>query len=67
MSQDSEPEDQAPRSTPPTEVLGEPGTYVHEPAGIRERSGSIPIWLILVVCGLILWGMYYMIRYWSSY
>ena len=67
MSQDSEPQNRAMVSKPPTEAHGEPGTYVHEPAGIRERSGSIPTWLILVACGLILWGLYYMIRYWSSF
>lgn len=67
MSQDFAPQDQASRSKPSTEARDEPGTYVHEPAGIRERSGSIPTWLILVACGLMLWGMYYMIRYWSTY
>ena len=46
---------------------GEAGTYLYEPSGIRERSGYIPIWLKLVSFGLILWGLYYAIRYWSSY
>jgi hypothetical protein len=67
MSKDSMPQNQAKAPKPPTEPRDEPGTYVHEPAGIRERSGSIPTWLTLVAVGLILWGMYYMIRYWSSY
>ena len=51
---------------PPVEA-GEPDIYVHEPAGIRERSGFIPVWLKLVALGLIAWGIYYTIRYWSSY
>jgi hypothetical protein len=59
-------QDRSMTSTPPTEAGGEPGTYVHETAGIRERSGSIPAWLTLVAMGLIVWGLYYMIRYWSS-
>ena len=45
----------------------ESGIYLYEPAGIRERSGYIPTWLKLVALGLILWGLYYTIRYWSSY
>lgn len=67
MSKDSMPQDRAMAPQPPTEARGEPGTYVHEPAGIRERTGSIPTWLTAVAVGLILWGLYYMIRYWSSY
>ena len=54
---------------PPAEAGGEgtEGTYVYEPAGIRERSGYSPLWLKLVSLGLILWGIQYAIRYWSSY
>lgn len=67
MSKDSQPQDQAMVSKPPLVPRDEPGTYVHETSGIRERSGSIPTWLTAVAVGLILWGIYYMIRYWSSY
>lgn len=67
MSKDSQPQDQAMVSKPPTEARDEPGTYVHETSGIRERSGSIPTWLTAVAVGLIVWGLYYMIRYWSAY
>ncbi len=63
MNKDSGPQDQA---KAPTEARDEPGTYVHETAGIRERSGSIPTWLTAVSVGLIIWGVYYAIRYWSS-
>lgn len=51
---------------PPVEA-SEAGTYLYEPAGIRERSGYIPLWLKLISLGLIFWGIYYTIRYWSSY
>ena len=44
-----------------------PHMYVYEPAGIRERSGYIPMWLKAVAVGLIVWGIFYAIRYWSSY
>ena len=43
-----------------------PETYVYEPAGIHEQSGHIPAWLKLVTGGLIAWGIYYTIRFWSS-
>jgi hypothetical protein len=41
-------------------------TYVYRHAGIREREGRIPLWLMLVCIGLILWSIYYAIRYWSE-
>jgi cbb3-type cytochrome oxidase subunit FixP-like protein len=66
MSQDSLPPDRTTEAKPPAEAGGEPDTYVHESAGIRERSGYIPTWLSLVAVGLIVWGIYYMIRFWSS-
>lgn len=40
--------------------------YVYRHAGIKERDGHIPFWLILVVAGLIAWSVYYAIRYWSA-
>jgi len=39
--------------------------YIYKQAGIRERHGHIPIWLALVALGLIGWGVYYTVRYWS--
>lgn len=41
-------------------------TYRYEHSGIQERHGGIPIWLALVVLGLIVWSIYYTIRYWSE-
>lgn len=40
--------------------------YRYEHSGIQERHGGIPIWLALVVLGLIVWSIYYTIRYWSE-
>jgi hypothetical protein len=39
-------------------------TYTFIDSGIRERHGYVPVWLQLVSCGLLMWGIYYMIRYW---
>lgn len=41
-------------------------TYVYRHAGIREREGGVPFWLILVCISLVLWSIYYTIRYWSE-
>src|SRR5713226_793917 len=49
-----------------TNVTGnEEEEYLYEQSGIRERHGAVPLWLKLVVTGLLLWGVYYMIQYWS--
>ena len=39
--------------------------YLYQSAGIQERKGYIPAWLILVAVGLTLWGGYYLVQYWS--
>jgi hypothetical protein len=41
-------------------------SYLYQQAGIREYHGRIPIWLMLVALGLMAWGIYYTIRYWSA-
>ena len=51
----------------PRDTAGEPAIYRYEPSGIWERSGHVPVWLKFVVFGLILWGVYYSMRYWNSY
>lgn len=40
--------------------------YLYRHAGIREREGGIPLWLKLVCISLIVWSVYYTIRYWSE-
>ena len=39
--------------------------YLYRSAGIRERSGYVPAWLLLVVVGLFVWGVYYLVMYWG--
>lgn len=42
------------------------GEYHYAHADIREREGRIPLWLVLVVFGLLAWSVYYTIVYWSA-
>lgn len=51
----------------PSQTPDESDVYRHEPSGIMERSGYIPLWLKLVAVGVILWGMYFAMRYWNSW
>lgn len=39
--------------------------YTYQTAGLRERSGTIPLWLWVVYIGLIVWGVYYTWTYWT--
>lgn len=39
--------------------------YHYAYSGIREQHGFVPLWLKLVTLGLIIWGVYYLIRYWE--
>ncbi|MEX5219553.1 MAG: hypothetical protein NW701_17120 [Nitrospira sp.] len=67
MSPDQRPADRTMSGTQPAEITGESHIHLYEPSGIRERSGHIPTWLTLVIFALIVWGLYYGIRYWNSY
>jgi hypothetical protein len=40
-------------------------TYLYNSSGIRERHGTVPLWLQLVVIALIVWGIYYLVRFWN--
>ena len=40
--------------------------YLYKDPGIRERHGAVPLWLQLVSYGLIIWGIYYTVRYWNT-
>lgn len=39
--------------------------YIYQSAGISERKGFVPVWLIWVALGLIIWAVYYLFSYWS--
>ncbi|WP_342349352.1 hypothetical protein [uncultured Nitrospira sp.] len=54
-----------PKNPTKTELEKE-NTYVYRHAGIKERAGRIPFWLLLVAVGLIVWSVYYTIKYWSE-
>ena len=43
---------------------GREEVYLYKDSGIQERHGKIPIWLQLVTYGLLIWGVYYTIKYW---
>jgi hypothetical protein len=45
--------------------LPEDRPYRYRHAGIEEREGRIPLWLTLVVAGLLFWSVYYTIQFWS--
>ena len=52
--------------TADSEVSGtEQGEYAYQDSGIKERHGTIPIWLILVAILLVFWGVYYTVQNWS--
>lgn len=53
-------------STPEKQESSDNGQpYLYRHAGIEERDGRIPFWLMLVVVGLLVWSVYYTIRFWS--
>ncbi|MGC3976697.1 MAG: hypothetical protein QM771_20295 [Nitrospira sp.] len=54
-------------SESPAHRAAEGAVYRYEPSGITERSGHIPSWLKVILFGLVLWGIYYGVRYWNSY
>lgn len=39
--------------------------FVYKDSGIQERHGYIPFWLILVVVIMTVWGIYYLMKYWT--
>ncbi len=63
MVKDPTPVQSTMPAPPSDNRAGEPAIYRYEPSGIGERSGHVPLWLKLVTFGLILWGVYYAMRY----
>ena len=41
-------------------------TYIYKDAGLMERHGFIPRWLLAVALVLVIWGGYYLVAYWQS-
>lgn len=39
--------------------------HVYRHSGIQERRGTVPVWLLLVAIGLLIWSVYYTVRYWT--
>lgn len=48
------------------ELNNERNVYLYKDSGISERTGYVPFWLIVVAISLLIWGVYYAVRYWSS-
>ena len=38
----------------------------YEFSGIDERHGKIPAWLAIVYVALVIWMVYYLIRFWTE-
>ncbi|MBI3582172.1 MAG: hypothetical protein HY098_08910 [Nitrospinae bacterium] len=37
----------------------------YKDSGIREKHGYVPLWLWGVVIALVIWAVYYTVKYWS--
>lgn len=42
------------------------GAYEYRDSQLREHHGHVPAWLWFVTGGLIVWGIYYLLTYWSA-
>ncbi len=42
------------------------GPYEYRDSQLREHHGHIPLWLWAVTIVLIVWGIYYLLTYWSA-
>lgn len=52
---------------PKHDIAGEhqSSVFYYKDSGIRERHGRIPPWLVAVAVALIIWGIYYVIAFWT--
>jgi hypothetical protein len=48
------------------EKHGSPEISRYEFSGIEERHGRIPVWLAVVYAAMLLWMVYYLIRFWTD-
>ena len=51
-------------STASSNVATEISRY--EYAGIDERHGVVPTWLVCVCAALVIWSIYYLLHYWQE-
>jgi len=42
------------------------GVHHYEFSGIDERRGRVPVWLGLVYVVMLMWMVYYLIRFWTD-
>ena len=40
--------------------------YLYQDSGIIEHPGRVPVWLYFVIIGLLVWGVYYLLEFWSQ-
>jgi hypothetical protein len=38
----------------------------YEASGIEERHGRVPAWLAIVYAALLIWMVYYLVRFWTD-
>jgi len=50
-----------------SDVTDKEEEYLYKQSGIRERHGAVPLWLQLVVLALLVWSVYYLVRFWSTW
>ncbi len=48
-----------------SEQAARDSTFLYKDSGILEKHGQIPPWLLAVVIALIIWGIYYLVAFWS--
>ncbi len=39
--------------------------FLYKDSGIQERTGQVPPWLWAVFVILIIWGIYYLVAFWT--
>ncbi len=39
--------------------------FIYKDSGIQERAGPVPAWLWAVFVILIIWGIYYLVAFWT--
>ena len=63
---EGKPKDPQVARTTPTPTAPKENVYTYETAGITEREWHLPIWLWDVAGALVIWGLYYLITYWTD-